>query len=355
MPEPLLSHPLPPMIERNLRAQALLPSQRPLIDFFSRQLEAFQSSGAKFQVICTLPGQRAASVVVLAPSPPQTRPRTLVVLDSSFNPPTIAHLRMATSALRDSRENKDDNGKRSEENSRLRLLLLLAINNADKAPKPAAFEQRLAMMWAFAKDIQETLSRNLKDAETEQEPVPEEQEREEGLSIDLGLSTDPYFTNKSAAIAASPFYLTTGEASEKEPEQIILAGYDTLIRIFNPKYYGEPSGTSEAPIRSALDPFFARARLRITMRTDDEWGGKEEQLAYLESLLTGDRLEEIGGNKKWVERIDMVEGRVDGEDIVSSTLARDAAGEQDWESLGKMVSPHVQKWVEVAKLYTEGK
>ena len=354
MPEPLLSHPLPPMIERNLRAQALLPNQRPLIDFFSRQLEAFKSSGAKFQVICTLPGQRAASVVP-APSPPQTRPRTLVVLDSSFNPPTIAHLRMATSALRDSRENKDDNGKRSEENSRLRLLLLLAINNADKAPKPAAFEQRLAMMWAFAKDIQQALSKDQRDVETEQEPVPGEPEREEGLSIDLGLSTDPYFTNKSAAIAASPFYLTAGGASKKEPEQIILAGYDTLIRIFNPKYYGEPNGTSEAPIRGALDPFFARAKLRITMRTDDEWGGKEEQLAYLEGLLTGDRLEEIGGNRNWVERIEMVEGRVDGEDIVSSTLARDAAREQNWESLGKMVSPHVQKWVEIARLYGEGK
>ena len=147
-------------------------------------------------------------------------------------------------------------------------------------------------------------------------------------------------------------------------EQVILAGYDTLIRIFNPKYYGFPTTPSAqgikhvhdpsregTPMQQALDPFFARAKLRVTMRTDDEWGGKQEQMAYLESLLSEEGLEKVGGSKGWVGRIEMVEGRKDGEEIVSSTYAREAAEREEWGKLGRLVSPGVGKWIEGERLY----
>lgn len=228
----------------------------------------------------------------------------------------------------------------------VRLVLLLAVRNADKAAKPAAFEQRLAMMWAFARDVRAAL---------------EEARDVGGVAVDVALSTQPFFHDKSAAVAESGFYKGEEGGGETgtgtETEQVILAGYDTLIRIFDPKYYGEPSetaqvsGAGETPIQEALGPLFQRARLRVTMRTDDEWGGRDEQAAYVDSLLKGNELEKIGGSREWVGRIEMVEGRKEGEAVVSSTLAREAAKAKDWERLGELVSPEVRKWVEREQLY----
>ncbi|KAK4216521.1 hypothetical protein QBC37DRAFT_438816 [Rhypophila decipiens] len=284
-------NPLPPMS----------PPRRALLDFFSRALSSFQHSSSKFQVICTIPPARRDHDRLPVPTPPSTRPRTLVVLDSSFNPPTIAHLRMAASALHDLTKSK------RKDLGAVRLLLLLAVNNADKAPKPAPFDQRLALMWAFAKDIQSSSGQG----SIVSEEMGKTREQEEGWNIDIALSTQPYFHEKSAAIAQSDFYEGSQNDKEEVMEQVILAGYDTLIRIFNPKYYGPPTSParSATPIQKALDPFFSRAKLRVTLRTDDEWGGKEDQLAYLQGVLTGEGLRKVGGSQEWGRRIEMVEGR----------------------------------------------
>lgn len=347
---------LPRSTERNMNAQALLPSQRPLLDFFRTSLSSFQSSSnTPFQVICTLtPPKRSGPAALLqnrilvhpnpTPSPPRASPpRKLVVLDSSFNPPTLAHMRMATDAVLQEL-------KRTQGPGAVRLLLLLAIQNADKAAKPAAFEHRLAMMWSFAKDVRRTLLEAI---------TTESGDEEADVAIDVGLSTQPYFHDKSAAIAQSDFYKAHGEdfevdtnSKEPEPEQVILAGYDTLVRIFNPKYYGEPAG-DDVPIRRALGPFFQRARLRVTMRTDADWGNMDEQMAYVDDLLKGNGLEKIGGKKEWADRIEVVNSRKEGETVVSSTLAREAAKARDAERLGGLVPPEVKRWVEGGKLYLE--
>ncbi|KAK3396919.1 hypothetical protein B0T20DRAFT_440301 [Sordaria brevicollis] len=389
------------MLQHSLKAQSLLlpnaASRRPLTDFFSRALSAFQSSSdsaQKFQVICTAPlsfssnhapSASAATAVANgaqgkpypevppAPIPPAKRPHTLIVLDSSFNPPTLAHLRMATSAVEDIIRRK---GSGETDIEGLRLLLLLAVVNADKAPKPASFDQRLAMMWAFARDVQHAL-RGEEDELPEvlasgPGPKPqitnnEEKEGPKGLDItvDIALTAKPFFHEKSRAMAESEFYHAPSPGQEDTMEQVILAGYDTLIRIFNPKYYGPPTSPSQlikprhkhdptregTPMQQALDPFFKRAKLRVTTRTDDEWGGKEEQLKYLEGLMGEQGLENMGGSKEWASRIEMVEGRKDGEEIVSSTYARKAAEREEWGKLGRLVSPGVGKWIEGERLY----
>ncbi|KAK3356766.1 hypothetical protein B0T25DRAFT_589260 [Lasiosphaeria hispida] len=347
-----------------MRAQSLLPAGRsspPLVQFFSHALWAFQDSAAAFRVVSTLPplayvdipgnGHPLYKYQHRLPRPvrPPTTPHTLVVLDSSFNPPTRAHLRMVRSGIHDLVQ-----GKR-QKLSALRVLLLLAVNNADKAPKPAVFEQRLAMMWAFAKDVQDEVRAQQPGQETSQE---ETASSDEDLSIDIGLSTLPYFAEKSAEIAASDFYKSDGGEGEGQMEQVILAGYDTLIRIFNPKYYGPPtsegevSSTGQTPMQRALGPFFDRAKLCVTLRADDEWGGKEEQRAYLEDLLQADSLTRIGGDKAWADRIELTKGLKEGEKIVSSTYAREAAQKQDWDRLDEMVTPGVREWIEKQKLYS---
>lgn len=286
---------------------------------------------------------------------------------------------MATSAVHDAIKKKRK-GEDEKDTSGLRLLLLLAVVNADKAPKPAAFDQRLAMMWAFAHDVQRALRGEEEEDKSSglpgpnkqqihngsQSEVAEEEQQKQGLpqvdiSVDIGLTSKPYFHEKSRVIAESEFYKPPqGDGEEDTMEQVILVGFDTLIRIFDPKYYGpatqvtahvDDQSRKGTPIQQALDPMFKRAKLRVTLRTDDEWGGKQEQVAYLESLLSEQGLAKIGGSREWAERIELVEGRRDGEEIVSSTYARKAAEREEWEKLRRLVSPEVGKWIEGEKLY----
>ncbi|KAL2018985.1 hypothetical protein VTK56DRAFT_10210 [Thermocarpiscus australiensis] len=342
------------MADHSMPSQ-LNASARSLADFFARALSSFQSSGSKLHIVCTVaptpPHHERPDHGLPRTIPPRTRPPTLIVLDSSFNPPTRAHLRMARCAIRDLAD------KKGQRPSTLRLLLLLSVNNADKEAKPAAFDKRLALMWAFARDLRH-------DLQSEREPASVE-ERDEAPIVDLGLSTLPYFHDKSAAIAESSFYTGEGEgegegdSADCPMEQVFLVGYDTLIRIFNPKYYGPPESTAQlagadtTPMRKALGPFFARAKLRVTIRPGDEWGEKDEQIAYFEDLLQAEGLSKVGGSTEWASRIEMVEGRSAGEDAISSTYARGAARDRDSDRLNTMVTPEVRWWIEHEGLYTE--
>ena len=280
---------------------------------FAAALSSFSSSADTFRVLTSIPQN----------APP---PSTLYVLDSSFNPPTLAHLRIATSAL------SQDPGPPPK-----RLLLLLATQNADKAPKPASFEQRLTLMTIFANDLRKayvaTTSDRSRSSSTKEEAV------EDPPPIDIGVTKHPIFVDKASAISASGFY-------PPNTTQVHLAGYDTLIRILNPKYY--PPTHTLAP----LEPFLSKHRLRVTYRTDDDWGGRAEQEAYLKALADGER-EAEGGRREWAGRIELVEGRREGEEMVSSTRAREAARSGDRDMLRKLVSEGVADWVLQERLYAD--
>ncbi|TGJ79457.1 hypothetical protein E0Z10_g9304 [Xylaria hypoxylon] len=292
--------------------------------------------------------------------PPRRPPKHILVLDSSFNPPTLAHHRMAISALSDPRYRmkapQDTTAEVSHGMSKTsaasRVLLLLAINNADKAPKPATFPQRLAMMYVFAQDIL---------AESVGKRAVENRGQSLGADIgceavDIAVTTEPYFHAKAQAIAISDFYQGVDALNQPEgavsidnaveSDQVYLTGYDTLIRIFNPKYYANNS------MKASLDPFFAHAGLRVTMRTDDDWGDAAQQISYLDELRAG-KLEEAGGRAEWVDRIEMVQGRKGDEAIISSTKVRDAARGQDWEALGVLVGADMVTWIRENGLYAD--
>ncbi|KAI1160057.1 hypothetical protein F5B18DRAFT_634326 [Nemania serpens] len=324
---------------------ARLPSN--LAALFTQALKTFESSDSTFRVLCSLPSS-ASSL-----SPPPRPPQYVFVLDSSFNPPTLAHRRMVISALSDPRYNTPaPRGTASHEgrgnpetpgaSSSSRVLLLLAINNADKAPKPASFPQRLAMMYAFAQDIL---------ASSAEKQIGDTQSIVSCEAVDIAVTTEPYFHAKARAIASSAFYHGVEGADTVEvaalvvvTEQVYLTGYDTLIRIFNPKYYPGDS------MKTALDPFFAHAGLLVTMRTDDDWGDEAAQVAYLEELRAG-RLEGVGGRVEWVDKIDLVHGRRGDEAVVSSTKVRDAVRRRDWEGLGGLVGEGVIYWIRENGLY----
>lgn len=323
-----------------------------LLPFFTTALQKFQHSKNTFAVLCSVTATTTPADELSPPSPLRSTPLALLVLDSSFNPPTVAHRRMVLSALSN---NVDKYVKKATAPSR--VLLLLAINNADKAPKPAAFPERLAMMYIFAEDlllscqqVQQLGENSMSTSSTS------------GLDcsldgIDIAVTTEPYFHDKAAAVQHSGFYYVdspSASTEEKETrtdqhqqmEQVYLTGFDTLIRIFNSKYYPGQD------ISAVLGPFFAHSSLRVTMRTAADWGDAAAQRQYLDDLRGG-RLDEMGGKGEWMDKISMAEGRREGEDVVSSTRVRDAVRSDDWERLGRLTSTEIAEWVREHKLYEE--
>jgi len=221
----------------------------------------------------------------------------LHVLDSSFNPPTLAHLSLAVSSIPTATSPADT-----------RILLLLATQNADKPSAPAPFEDRLAMM--------HLLSRSAAF------PVP----------VDIALTKHARFLDKSRdLVEAYP-----------EAEQVYLTGYDTLIRLLDAKYY--PTGME------SLRAFFERSRVVCTMR-DGGWGQMEEQRAYLESIKKGER-EHEGCRREWAEMITLVEGKEEGKGV-SSTNVREAVKKRGEDALTRYLTKDVAEYIRERGLYTD--
>ncbi|KAI9829088.1 MAG: hypothetical protein M1832_000111 [Thelocarpon impressellum] len=272
-------------------------------------LASFASSPSSFRLLHSVPPQPSAS---------SRHAETLYVLDSSFNPPTRAHLKIAASAV------GEHDGAPPK-----RLLLLLAVRNADKASQPAPFEQRLALMTAFARDLLAHLRLSAPAASAP--------------GVDVGVTKLPYFHDKAEAISRSSMYASP---SADGPEQVHLVGFDTLIRILNTKYY--PPSHTLAP----LTPFLRRHRLRVTHRADADWGGREEQRAYVADLADGKR-EEDGGRREWADKIELVKGTAEGGEVVSSTKVREAVRTGDLDALRRLVTEAVAAWIVQEGLYRD--
>eukprot|EP00419_Tripos_fusus_P049040 CAMPEP_0172836594 /NCGR_PEP_ID=MMETSP1075-20121228/26586_1 /TAXON_ID=2916 /ORGANISM="Ceratium fusus, Strain PA161109" /LENGTH=260 /DNA_ID=CAMNT_0013679841 /DNA_START=90 /DNA_END=872 /DNA_ORIENTATION=+ len=117
-------------------------------------------------------------------------PVEVAVLDSSFNPPTRSHLNMLSHA--------------AQQLGFSRTLLLLAKQNADKPVVGAGLTQRLEMMQAIAESA---------------EPAG---------SMLCGITAHGLFVDKAAALKG--LFGSTSRIA-------MLVGFDTWIRIIDPKYY----------------------------------------------------------------------------------------------------------------------
>lgn len=289
---------------------------RSLSSQFGTALSSFQSSGLKFRVLKTV---IPSNFQPQDPKPPacDESPRTLFILDSSFNPPTVAHQTLAQSALM--RSSSDAFPKPH------RLLLLFATMNADKAPSAASFAQRLTLMTILASDI----LASIKHSPEEYSMVP----------IDIGVTSVPYYTDKSAAISseAKDFY-------PDSPKHIHLIGFDTFTRFFNPKYY-----KSFSPPFSALSPYFdAGHRLRVTLRPDYEYDSVSDQEAFLQRLKDGE-MEKDGGTKSWAQQVELVPPNPNMG--VSSTRVRKAAKAGEWQEVHTLCPPTVAEYIKMERLY----
>ncbi|PWN44516.1 hypothetical protein IE81DRAFT_9437 [Ceraceosorus guamensis] len=170
--------------------------------------------------------------LILYPSPDAFPPRVsgalhISVLDSSFNPPSNAHLALSTLVPPAS----------TSEHPNAHLLLFSATN-ADKGTgrsgdlKP---ENRLDLMLLLAKDVEAALKGAGQEA-----------------NVFVGLVDKPLMGDKSSLIHAllrqhghTPAVHSEGaHASDgASPARLhYIVGTDTLVRFFEPKYYGGQEG-----------------------------------------------------------------------------------------------------------------
>ncbi|KAH0585245.1 UPF0647 protein [Termitomyces sp. J132] len=162
-------------------------------------------------------------------SPPQSQLRILV-LDASFNPPTLAHLALANSRPppheidSTTPNNRDYDAK----------LLVLSVRNADKTLKPgdATYLQRLEMLEIFAQAIKP----------------------QEGLepNIAIAMVDEPTFVGKSKILQTFLKNRLAASSWQRSTQLDFILGFDTLERLVQPRYYG-----SEQQMMTSLRHFFS--------------------------------------------------------------------------------------------------
>ncbi|KAG2017576.1 cytidylyltransferase [Coprinopsis cinerea AmutBmut pab1-1] len=182
-----------------------------------RLLQTLQESGASkelpFKLVWT-----AHPHWPLLPNRNTDRVR-ISVLDSSFNPPTLAHLALA---------NSQKPGQEGEDGYEAKLLLL-SVKNADKTLKPgdASYLQRLQMMGLLSQDV-----------------VTRWKVEDGRPNVAIGIIDEPTFVGKSrilkeyfaARLRSSPL-----QSSGPSTQLTFIVGMDTLERLFSPKYYPPPA------------------------------------------------------------------------------------------------------------------
>lgn len=156
------------------------------------------------------------------------------MLDSSFNPPTSAHLSLLL------------NHPKSKDSTYDSHLLLFSTLNADKGTGKkgdATTLQRIELMEILAKEALE----RLKSKSKQKVKDGNENDKDEGEpSIAIGIVDQPLIATKSTLIHQ---YLKENNFNPHSGEENhgtvlhYLVGADTLPRFFTPKYYDPPDGT----------------------------------------------------------------------------------------------------------------
>ncbi|KAI5827453.1 Nucleotidylyl transferase [Schizophyllum commune Tattone D] len=249
--------------------------------------------------------------VIWTPSTPwPSRPlRNLSILDSSFNPPTRAHVALADLTLSpvDGDEARDP------------LLLLLAVQNADKPPpdpsRDASYAQRLQMMIILAQQL--------------------------GPRAAVAVIIEPTFVGKARALRR---WLGVQDMGTEAPKLSFLVGYDTLQRILAPKYYG-----SADVMRAALHRFFDEDGARLVVARRDAaaypaFDGVEDMPTLLEEFREG------------IEKRDFEEGEegVSAERLtmISSSAVRKAVSREDPSWL-ELVPRSIAQYIRENGLYKQ--
>jgi nicotinic acid mononucleotide adenylyltransferase len=216
--------------------------------------------------------------VFRAPSGISQVGQKLGVFSGSFNPPTIAHVQMCERAQKQLRLHE--------------ILLLLAIVNVDKTQFDFSLQERVEMMSAVA---------------------------QEWSDWSVALCSHGRFVEKAKAVA---------EAYPEGTEVWFIVGHDTLVRIFEPRFY------LDMPMHQALENFFRLARLAVFPRGDADERAIREFLNRDEVKPFADKITVLPSEPSLL--------------WVSSTLIRQKL--KQGEPVNELVPPSVLKFLKPSKV-----
>lgn len=297
----------------------------------------------------------------------------IAVFDSSFNPPTRAHLaisltsyppRTHLSSISNSGDNDLTSGPTPEDDEPYTArLVLLSARNVDKTPKPgdATFVQRIEMMRLQALDMEDHRRPRHQDQHGQEELAVAD---ESAGNVAVAALNHPTFVGKSDIIlrwlrerfSATPSAATNSDqapsptpTSIAEPEirLTFLIGTDTLLRLFIPKYY-TPSPRLGNDMDSHLDKLFNEDHSDIVVahRGATQAAREEEEQFVLSHPACKDLV--ARGKIRFVK-----DGEVDEEEReMSSTRVRKALGEGREREARLLMSPRVGDYVIKEGLYT---
>lgn len=215
----------------------------------------------------------------------------LIILDSSFNPPHLGHFSMIQGAIMKPPMSNSISIGCINTNS---VLLMLSIKNVDKPTVEVdQYSKRLEMIEKMAVKVREEL----------------------GVECGICLVKCPLFTEK--AIEINKVF------NKGKIEFDYLLGFDTLIRLFDPKYY-KHEGVSKS-----LDEFIKANYLTVFLR-DDGITSVKDQNEYFEKLKTG-QISGIPSN--WINHINL--RKMEDHWWISSSLIRRkiSDGDETWRRL----------------------
>lgn len=271
-----------------------------------------------------------------------TRPTLRIsVLDSSFNPPTLAHLALANSlppqpATSPSAESYDAR------------MLLLSVRNADKVFKPgdAAFVQRLEMMRLLSHDICTT---GTAESGSESSQI--------SGNVAVAIIDEPTFVGKSTlllrflhtrlATAVESTNSPNGTFSKEDascpfpsPKLTFLLGFDTLVRLFSPEYYPLEQGMVQM-LRTFLSPDQEDCRIVCAYRRS---AGVDKTLQETQAKTLEVAHEFITGN-----RISFIDIGTEEQTYSSSEVrAEVAAGGGTWR---RLVTDTIAQYITQQRIY----
>jgi nicotinamide-nucleotide adenylyltransferase len=244
--------------------------------------------------------------------PSSIHPLSIAILDSSFNPPTLAHLALANASTAAS----------SPYDARL---LLLSVRNADKQLKTgdATYTQRLHMMRLLAADL------------TDADP---------DTNVAVGLIDAPTFVGKASVLQEAIRERVSPCGSQKPAVRLtFLQGMDTLERFLAPRYY-ESEDNMRVALTHFFDPEWDNASVVCARRTMEVGAEAAEAKAKAEGALLEAASEYVSAGRVSVVDIGDTLQRLSSSQVRAAVLA----GDPSWRP---SVTERVAAYVEEQNLY----
>jgi len=256
------------------------------------------------------------------------------VLDSSFNPPTLAHLALANAP-------PEANGAYDAR------LLLLSVRNADKAlgQGDATYIQRLEMMYLLAQDINSShlLGTHFQGSNS-------------NSNVAIAIIDEPRFIGKSTALLAflhsrlSSFTHLPHNLPNPAPKLTFLLGIDTLERLFSPRYY--PPTHSEEGMLASLRYFFVEEGSRVVCARRDP-SSYPSSRGESEALREDPAIPPAATEFLLANQITLIDIGADEQAYSSSQVRGERFGEGEKAGWKKLVSVRIRQYIEERGIYFE--